>query len=190
VIKTNSQQRKLKGHQLASLLRTSIACFTSQNLLQFPEMPNSDLVIGTQLNEGVIYKATRDIFKHSYAEIRDRGVVNSLITNYSRTGTLMRQVVNKHGFDVVSKTVLKLLSDKVYESTTIARQRFPDLFEPPTSQKAVKAPTEGEATTTEQAAVNGVDKAVPSETRDILKSQDYPVIVQGTSCPLKLGNTY
>ncbi|KAF5569856.1 hypothetical protein FPANT_13852 [Fusarium pseudoanthophilum] len=140
-------------------------------------MPNIDLVIGTQLNEGVIYKATRDIFKHLYAEMRDRGVVNSMITNHSRTGTLLRQIVNQHGFEAVSHAVWKLLSDRVYESTTIARQRFPDLFEPPTSQKAVKAPTEGEVATNEQTAVNGIDKVIPGETQDIRESQEYPVIV-------------
>ncbi|KAF5548517.1 hypothetical protein FNAPI_8239 [Fusarium napiforme] len=103
----------------------------------------------------------------------------------------MLQTVNKHGFDAVSQAVLKLLSDKVYESTNIARQRFPDLFEPSasqkavetsekaatTSQKAAKAAPEAEVATTEQAVVNGMHKAGPDENQNICKSQEYPVIV-------------
>ncbi|ENH69790.1 hypothetical protein FOC1_g10009290 [Fusarium oxysporum f. sp. cubense race 1] len=98
-----------------------------------------DLVIGTELNERVIYQATKNIFN----------------------------VVTRHGFDAVSREVLKLLSDKVYESTPIARQRFPDLFEPSTAQNTARTQLEAETTRTEQAALKGIEKTHSDDNQDI-----------------------
>ncbi|KAH7208666.1 hypothetical protein DER44DRAFT_720508 [Fusarium oxysporum] len=117
-----------------------------------------DLVIGTQLNERVIYQATKNIFNGQYAKLRDRGAVRASINNNLRKGSLVQQVVTQHGFDVVSREVLKLLSDKVYESTPIARQRFPDLFEPSTAQTTARTQLEAEATRTAQAARKGIEE--------------------------------
>ncbi|EMT72358.1 hypothetical protein FOC4_g10001808 [Fusarium odoratissimum] len=93
-----------------------------------------DLVIGTQLNERVIYQATKSIFNGQYAKLRDRGA---------------------------------LLSDKVYESTPIARQRFPDLFEPSTAQTTARTQLEAEATRTEQAARKGIEETHSDDSQDV-----------------------
>ncbi|KAF5265334.1 hypothetical protein FOXYS1_3848 [Fusarium oxysporum] len=88
-----------------------------------------DLVIGTELNERVIYQATKNIFNGQYAKLRDRGVV--------------------------------------YESTPIARQRFPDLFEPSTAQNIARTQLEAEATRTEQAALKGIEETHSDDNQDI-----------------------
>ncbi|KAF5580591.1 uncharacterized protein FSUBG_13351 [Fusarium subglutinans] len=134
-------------------------------------------VIDTQLNEGVIYEATKDIFTGQHAEMRDRGAVRALINHQSRTGTLMLRVVNKHGFDAVSEAVLKLLSDKVYESKVIACQRFPDLFKPSTPQSAPRTELGGAVTTTEQAMLNGIKEPELDDTQDAREPQEQPTAI-------------
>ncbi|EXM24360.1 hypothetical protein FOTG_08377 [Fusarium oxysporum f. sp. vasinfectum 25433] len=126
-----------------------------------------DLVIGTELSERVIYQATKNIFNGQYAKLRDRGVVRASINNHLQRGSLVQQVVTRHGFDAVSREVLKLLSDKVYESTPIARQRFPDLFEPSTAQNTARTQLEAEATRTEQAALKGIEETHSDDNQDI-----------------------
>ncbi|KAI1027169.1 hypothetical protein LB504_008018 [Fusarium proliferatum] len=130
------------------------------------------LVIDSQLNERVIYQATKDIFNDQNAKMRDRGAVRALINSNSRTGTEMLRVVNKHGFDAVSQTVLKLLSDKVYESTLIARQRFPDLVEASTSQAADETQVKTEVATTGQAALKSVDQVHSEGSKDFRNSHE------------------
>ncbi|RKL43128.1 hypothetical protein BFJ72_g4541 [Fusarium proliferatum] len=139
------------------------------------------LVIGPQLNERIIYEATKDIFNGQNAKMRDRGAVRALINSNSRTGTVMLRVVNKHGFDTVSQAVLKLLSDKVYESTLIARQRFPDLFEASTSQTAAETQVKAEAATTGQAALKSVDQVRSDDSKDFRNSHETTTAVDAAS---------
>jgi hypothetical protein len=148
-----------------------------------------DLVIGTQLNERVIYQATKNIFNGQYARLRDRGAVRASINNNLRKGSLVQQVVTQHGFDVVSREVLKLLSDKVYESTPIARQRFPDLFEASMAQTTARTQLEAEATRTEQAARKGIEETHSDDSQDIHDLQAATTAVNGTSCPFKVIDT-
>ncbi|RKL06332.1 hypothetical protein BFJ68_g10338 [Fusarium oxysporum] len=140
-----------------------------------------DLVIGTELNERVIYQATKNIFNGQYAKLRDRGVVRASINNHLQRGSLVQQVVTRHGFDAVSREVLKLLSDKVYESTPIARQRFPDLFEPSTAQNTARTQLEAEATRTEQAALKGIEETHSDDNQDIRHLQAATTAVHDAS---------
>ncbi|KAI7765199.1 hypothetical protein LZL87_009728 [Fusarium oxysporum] len=140
-----------------------------------------DLVIGTQLNERVIYQATKNIFNGQYAKLRDRGAVRASINNHLQKGSLVQQVVAQHGFDVVSREVLKLLSDKVYESTPIARQRFPDLFEPSKAQTTARTQLEPEATRTEQAALKVIDQIHSDDSQDIHDLQEANTAVHDAS---------
>ncbi|QGI79899.1 hypothetical protein CEK25_006628 [Fusarium fujikuroi] len=80
------------------------------------------------------------------------------INNNLRKGSLVQEVVTQHGFDAVAQTVLKLLSDKVYESDMVVRQRFPDLYEPASVQTAVRKQGEAEATRAEHVAVEVVEQ--------------------------------
>ncbi|KAF4955663.1 hypothetical protein FGADI_4356 [Fusarium gaditjirri] len=84
----------------------------------------------------------------------------------------VHQVVTRHGFDAVAQTVLKLLSDKVYESAVIASQRFPDLFEPSPVQVAARAQGEAEATRTEQATLEAVELTNSPNSQDIHHTEE------------------
>ncbi|KAI1027867.1 hypothetical protein LB503_011827 [Fusarium chuoi] len=114
-------------------------------------------VIGTQLDERLIYQATKHVFVGKYAKIRKRGVVETSINNNLLAGNPVQQVVTDHGYNAVAEIVLKLLAEKVYESAAIASQRFPDLPQPSSVQTAVNTHVEAEATGTEQVALEAVE---------------------------------
>ncbi|KAF5543315.1 hypothetical protein FMEXI_7095 [Fusarium mexicanum] len=144
-------------------------------------------VIGKQLDERVIYQATKHVFTGKYAKIRDRGVARMSINNNLKGGTLVQQVVTDHGFDAVAQVVLKLLSEKVYESAAIARQRFPDLFELSSVQTTVSTQVEAEATRTEQVAL-GVELADSDNSQETGHTKEDIKLVQnasdGTACDI------
>ncbi|KAF5671937.1 hypothetical protein FDENT_10783 [Fusarium denticulatum] len=122
-------------------------------------------VIGKQLDERVIYQATKHVFIGKYAKIRERGVVRTSINNNLLKGNPVKQVVADHGFDAVAEAVLKLLLEKVYESEAIASQRFPDL-EPSSVQTAASTQVQAEATTTEQVTPEGTELANSDNNRE------------------------
>ncbi|KAM0488455.1 hypothetical protein ACHAP7_001450 [Fusarium lateritium] len=64
--------------------------------------------------------------------------------------------MTQYGTGTVHQSILRLLSDKVYESNLIARQRFPDLFEPSVTQSEARTVSEEEETSTEQSALEDI----------------------------------
>ncbi|EMT62955.1 hypothetical protein FOC4_g10013147 [Fusarium odoratissimum] len=94
-----------------------------------------DPAVIAELDDQIIYQATKDIFIGQKAKFRKLG---------------------------------PLLSDRVYESTSIASERFPDLFEPSTAQTAARSLLEAEATRSEQAALEDINNNITeSETGDL-----------------------
>ncbi|CVL08363.1 uncharacterized protein FMAN_05137 [Fusarium mangiferae] len=145
-------------------------------------------VIGTQLDERLIYQATKHVFVGKYAKIRKRGVVETSINNNLLAGNPVQQIVTDHGYNAVAEIVLKLLSDKVYESAAIASQRFPDLSQPSFVQTAVNTHVEAEATRTEQVALEGDELSNSDNSRqtghteeDMKPLQD---VSDGTACDI------
>ncbi|KAF5651871.1 hypothetical protein F25303_3836 [Fusarium sp. NRRL 25303] len=145
-------------------------------------------VIGTQLHERLIYQATKHVFVGKYAKIRKRAVVETSINNNLLAGNPVQQVVNDHGYNAVAEIVLKLLSEKVYESAAIASQRFPDLSQPSLVQTAVNTHVEAEATRTEQVALEGDElsnsdnsKETGHTEEDMKPLQD---VSDGTACDI------
>ncbi|KAF9766322.1 hypothetical protein IL306_001289 [Fusarium sp. DS 682] len=100
-----------------------------------------DLGAITQLEDRVIYQATREIFVGEKAKFREIGPVKQYVDCNRHKGSL---------------SVLRLMLDSVYESTSIASQRFPDLFEPSRTQTAARTQLEAEASKSEEAALEGI----------------------------------
>ncbi|EXL89922.1 hypothetical protein FOIG_16795 [Fusarium odoratissimum NRRL 54006] len=115
-----------------------------------------DPAVIAELDDQIIYQATKDIFIGQKAKFRKLGPVKKSIGSHLRKGSLVQQLVTQYGADAIHQPVLKLLSDRVYESTSIASERFPDLFEPSTAQTAARSLLEAEATRSEQAALEGI----------------------------------
>ncbi|KAF5251002.1 hypothetical protein FANTH_3866 [Fusarium anthophilum] len=122
-------------------------------------------VVGTKLDERVIYQATKHVFVGKYAKIRQLAVVRGSISNNLLEGNPVKQVVADHGFDAVAEVVSKLLLEKVYESEAIANQRFSDL-EPSSVQTAASTQVKAEATTTEKVTLEGVELANSNNSRE------------------------
>ncbi|KAG4290151.1 hypothetical protein FPRO06_02037 [Fusarium proliferatum] len=146
-------------------------------------------VICKQPDERVIYQATKHVFVGKYAKLRDRGCVRMSINNNLRKGSLVQKVVTQHGFDAVAQTVLKLLSDKVYESDMIVRQRFPDLYEPPSVQTAARKQGEAEATRAEHVAVEVVEQTNSVNGQDMRHTEEDITTVNGMSHPFRVINS-
>jgi hypothetical protein len=112
-----------------------------------------DLRVVDQSNDQAIYQATKEIFVGQKAKFRKLGPVQKCIRNYSKKNALVRQCLTQHGDESIHQTVLRLLSDRVYESTLIAANRFPDLFKPSAAQTAARGMLEAQATSSEEAAL-------------------------------------
>ncbi|KAF6528292.1 hypothetical protein HZS61_008594 [Fusarium oxysporum f. sp. conglutinans] len=66
------------------------------------------------------------------------------------------QLMTQYGAGTVHQSILRLLSDEVYESNLIASQRFPDLFEHSVAQSEARTLVEEQATKTEQPALEDI----------------------------------
>ncbi|PNP82160.1 hypothetical protein FNYG_04349 [Fusarium nygamai] len=137
--------------------------------------------IGTQLDERVIYQATKHVFVGKYAKIRELRVVWQSINNNLLVGNPVQQVVTDHGYDAVAEAVLKLLVERVYESAAIASQRFPDLSEPSSVQTAVSTQVEAETTRTEQVTLEGVKLANSDKSQEAGHTEEDTKPVQDAS---------
>ncbi|KAF5622701.1 uncharacterized protein FTJAE_10824 [Fusarium tjaetaba] len=137
--------------------------------------------IGTQLDERVIYQATKHVFVGKYAKIRELRVVWQSINNNLLVGNPVQQVVTDHGYDAVAEAVLKLLIERVYESAAIASQRFPDLSEPSSVQTAVSTQVEAETTRTEQVTLEDVKVANSDKSQETGHTEEDTKPVQDAS---------
>ncbi|RBR16953.1 hypothetical protein FVER53590_05709 [Fusarium verticillioides] len=138
-------------------------------------------VIGTQLDERVIYQATKHVFVGKYAKIRELRVVRQSINNNLLVGNPVQQVVTDHGYDAVAEAVLKLLVERVYESAAIASQRFPELSEPASVQTAVSTQVEAETTRTEQVTAEDVKLANSDKSQETVHIEQDTKPVQDAS---------
>ncbi|KAM0542741.1 hypothetical protein ACHAPJ_012674 [Fusarium lateritium] len=110
-----------------------------------------DTRVLTQLDRAV-YQATREIFVGEKAKTRKVKGVKRYISEHPGDSSSVLQLVTQHGAGTVHQSILRLLSDEVYESNLIASQRFPDLFEPSVAPSEAGTLLVEEATRTEQAA--------------------------------------
>lgn len=127
-----------------------------------------DSVVIAQLDDQAIYQATKDIFVGQKAKFRKLAPVRRSIESYSKKNILVRQYVTRYGAEAILQTVLKLLSDGVYESTLIACRRFPDLFEPSVAQTTARDMLEAEATRSEEAALDDIIQAEWADGQEVL----------------------
>jgi hypothetical protein len=110
----------------------------------------------TNVDERAIYQATKHIFVEDKAKIRKFAPVKKWIDYHATTGGPVQQIVAQYGNEAVYHSVMQLLSDRVYKSTSIASQRFPDLSESSTSQTIATAPIDEDATISGKAALNDI----------------------------------
>jgi hypothetical protein len=127
-----------------------------------------DTGVLTQFDKDV-YQATREIFVDEKAKTRKVKSVKRYIREHPGDRSWLLQLVTQHGAGTIHQSILRLLSEEVYESILIASQRFPDLFEPSVAQSEARPLLEEEVTRIEQPALedfpqtNGDDSQGNSE---------------------------
>jgi hypothetical protein len=127
-----------------------------------------DTGVLTQFDKDV-YQATREIFVDEKAKTRKVKSVKRYIREHPGDRSWLLHLVTQHGAGTIHQSILRLLSEEVYESILIASQRFPDLFEPSAAQREARTLLGEEVTRIEQPALkdfpqtNGDDSQGNSE---------------------------
>lgn len=150
---TRNELLKLtKNFHLSSALIHYCVLRISSQLYRLPDMDTS---VSTQFDR-VVFQATREIFVGEKAKTKKVKGVKRCISDHPGDRRSVLQLLTQHDASTVHQSILRLLSDKVYESKLIASQRFPDLFESSVAQSEARTLLEEQATRTEQPAVEGI----------------------------------
>lgn len=129
----------------------------------------------------VVFQATREMFVGEKAEIRKVKGVKRCISEHPGDRSSVLQLVTQHGARAVHQSILRLLSDQVYESDLIASQRFPDLFEPSVSHSQAGTLLEEEATSTEQPAVEDILQTHGDDSQESSEWTEATTVLNGKS---------
>ncbi|QPC62907.1 hypothetical protein HYE67_005138 [Fusarium culmorum] len=135
----------------------------------------------TNFDDRASYQATKHIFVEEKAKTRNLAPLKRWINWHLLTGSPVQRIVTQYGDEAVYHSVMQLLADKVYESTSIAGQRFPDLFESSTAQTTARAQLGEQATKSEQAMLNDITLTYHDDSQDAFDSAETTAAVYGTS---------
>ncbi|KAJ4111477.1 hypothetical protein NW768_011831 [Fusarium equiseti] len=125
-----------------------------------------------------VYQATSKIFVGAKAKVRKLKFVERYITEHSGDKSLVVKLVAQYGTATVHPSILRLLSNGVYESKSKARQCFPDLFQPPSAQGGVGTVVKEEAaTTTEHIALVDIGQTQANESQENSDSTEATMVL-------------
>ncbi|CAG7565976.1 unnamed protein product [Fusarium equiseti] len=96
----------------------------------------------------IVYQATSQIFGGQKAKPMKIKALEQRIAEHPGDKSLVIKLVAKYGAGTVHPSILRLLSNGIYESNFKARQCFPDLFKPPAAQGEVVTVLNDEVATT------------------------------------------
>ncbi|KAF4446602.1 hypothetical protein F53441_9783 [Fusarium austroafricanum] len=108
------------------------------------------------LTDETVYQATKDILAGEKAKFRKPEPVRKLISRHWENDKVLNELVTVYSFEPFLKVVVRLLSERVYESTSMASQFFPALFTPSMTQNEMRNQYETEATMNEEIALHGI----------------------------------
>lgn len=147
-----------EGSDSDTLASTVVDLIVSPSSFVRPDgkTPKMESAVSSQSINQDVYQATKNIFVGETARFRKPKLVKKTVDSHAGRNTSVRCLINQHGPERVYQTVLKLLSDRVYESSQIAHRRFPDLFKSSEAQSEARFQLEVEAARSEQAAIEGV----------------------------------
>lgn len=103
-------------------------------------------------DERLVYLALKDIFRGGDAQLRRAKKVRELIQKHQNRASV-RDLIQAHNIDNVCNVAKVLLEHQVFESTLIAKIRFPEVFEVSPAQSAEREASEAEAAKTEADAI-------------------------------------
>ncbi|KAM0298195.1 hypothetical protein ACHAPM_008893 [Fusarium culmorum] len=108
------------------------------------------------LFDKTVFQATRNIFVGEKAKTRKLKGIKRYVREHLGDKTSVVQLTTQYGAGAVHGSILKLLSNGVYESTSIAHEWFPDLFEPSVTRTEAMEILEGVATSIGQTILEDV----------------------------------
>jgi len=125
-----------------------------------------------QPDEKLVYLALKNIFKGNEAQVRKAKKVRELMSKRQHNNDV-KNLIRQHNFDNVCNVAKALLEKQVFESTSKAKIRFPELFEVSAAQSAERSASEAKAAKTEADAIRVTGEGQRSG-RPLELSQDVP----------------
>lgn len=143
-----------------------------------------DLIWSTESIDRLVYQATHDIFVDENAKLRKVKLVKKCIESYATEGSPVCRLISRLGAERTVQTVRKLLLGEAYESRSMARNRFPHLFEASVDQKTARDDSEVEGGLSEQAGDGGIVQAQAqgSKSQGAVGWGDVAVTLRGRLC--------
>jgi hypothetical protein len=97
-----------------------------------------------------VYLHCSSIFSGANAQIRRPKKISQILSQHRKS---IKILTNEFPLDAIAVVVKCLLDERVFESTSRARSRFPDLFQSSGTQEAERKVSEAEAARSEAKAV-------------------------------------
>ncbi|KAJ6024282.1 hypothetical protein N7540_005079 [Penicillium herquei] len=124
-------------------------------------------------DERLVYLACQHIFRGSHSHVRRLKVIRSLIQENKPS---LADILREYDIDQTTNVAKKLLEDQVFDNTSKAKIRFPELFDVSPTQNAEREASEARRREVKQVrpteshlGASSVNKAIPSL---------YPVYIQ------------
>lgn len=100
----------------------------------------------------LVYLALKNTFKGKEAQVRQAKKVRELILR-SQHNDDVKKLIEEHDLDNVCNSAKTLLEQQIFESTSKAKKRFPEVFEVSAAQSAERSASEAKAAKTEADAI-------------------------------------
>ncbi|CAG8274082.1 unnamed protein product [Penicillium salamii] len=121
-------------------------------------------------DEKLVYLACQQIFQGSNSQVRKLKTIKELIEQNKATLTA---ILREHNVQRTSNVAKKLLESRVFDSTSNAKRRFPELFDASPAQGPERDASEAQASRDEANTVKRITKREATEDMVIASSVDY-----------------
>ena len=130
------------------------------------------------LDEPIVYLALKGVFKGANATIRHPRLIRELISK-NKYDSDVAELIKSYPKDKIYNTAHILLAGQVFESTNIAKTRFPEVFDVSPARRAEREAAEAEGAKAEAQAIRAV--AYPElqeepESRDVTDCGNNPYL--------------
>jgi hypothetical protein len=140
-------------------------------------------------DQKLVYLHCWSIFNGSNAQIRRQKKIVQVLAQHKKS---IKTLTNAYPLDAIAIVAKKLLDERVFEITTRAQRRFPDLFQPSQTQEAEREASEAEVARIEAAIVHETvgnsDEEWEEEAYDLNPSQDQGLLPDARPGTVGLGD--
>ncbi|KAL1310597.1 hypothetical protein AAFC00_000872 [Neodothiora populina] len=105
--------------------------------------------------EKAVYLTLRTHLQGTNSTLRNAKSIRKFLEKQQEDHQGLRQFINNHSLEHVCKVAEVMLKDRIFESTLVAKARFPDLFEVSAVQRVAQKASETKAAKAEAKAIKG-----------------------------------